>query len=249
MKKFSAIIAMLLCLCFCLCLGACNHAKFPPSSGSGNDMPMASPRIYPFDFDSYRDLKKSINKENKLYAELLDQGASDDTLGQFKAFVEKYQSQGMPVPHLNGKTAELRNKEGYSNISIYPVESYDFPCIFFHPYVTTGVNFYIRLLYLPDDVIEAQENPTASDIINALSPKPANTDNQEIRKESVYSQIYEQNIQLGDREVVALVREYKADSRNGILFLYDGWLVEVRCDPEIWTEQWFSTLTFEAYNR
>jgi len=38
--------------------------------------------------------------------------------------------------------------------------------------------------------------------------------------------------------------EYKEDTRSSIYFVYDELLVLVRCDLEVWDEQWFSNLSF-----
>ena len=88
--------------------------------GNADDSVSASPPyISSFDYDSFSEFKKAINKEKKLYAELSDMRASEEITANFKAFVEKYQSQGVIVPYWNGKEIELRNEEGFSNISFF----------------------------------------------------------------------------------------------------------------------------------
>ena len=59
-----------------------------------------------------------------------------------------------------------------------------------------------------------------------------------------HEKIYNQNIKLRDYEVEALIIEYKTDNRESIRFIYEGMLVEVRCDMDVWGEQWFSNLSF-----
>ena len=162
MKKF---VILLICLCLLLC--SCNGV-YPPSHsthGNADDGVSASPPyISPFYYDSFSDFKKAINKEKKLYAELSDMRASEEITANFKAFVEKYQSQGVIVPYWNGEKIELRNEEGFSNISFFPSEAYNRPCIFFHPKVSTGENLYIHISYIPEDIIKSQENLTASEV-------------------------------------------------------------------------------------
>ena len=101
MKKFATIIAMLLYLCLC----ACSNVESPATSSNDPDPPE---HIDPFCYDSLSDFKKSISKEEELYAELSKEGAKSETIEAFKAFVEKYQSQNIIVPHLNGKVFDNR---------------------------------------------------------------------------------------------------------------------------------------------
>lgn len=230
--------AILTLICLCLLLCACNNGTV--STPSSNSASPSSGRIYPFRYDSFSDLEKAINNEKKLYAELSDMRASDEITANFKSFAEKYQSQGVIVPYWNGKEIELQNEEGFSNISFFPSELYNRPCIFFFPKVSTGENLYIHISYIPEDIIKSQENLTASEVKKALSPNSANIDNLGDK----HKNIYEKTIRLADREVTALVIEYKEDKRNSTYLVYDDLLVEVRDNPEVWDEEWFSALSF-----
>ena len=57
--------------------------------------------------------------------------------------------------------------------------------------------------------------------------------------------IFERQIKLSDREVTALVCEYNDDPRCNIAFVYGEMLVEVKCKTEVWSDEWFSGLSFE----
>ena len=57
------------------------------------------------------------------------------------------------------------------------------------------------------------------------------------------------NIKLKNREVMALVYEYKNDNRDSINFVYNDLLVEVRCDTQVWNEQWFAGLSFDGTDK
>jgi hypothetical protein len=109
--------------------------------------------------------------------------------------------------------------------------------------VSTGENFYIKITYLPDVILESETSPTASEVIKKISPSSPNVNN--VGKG--YEKIYNQNIKLRDYEVEALIIEYKTDNRESIKFIYKGMLVEVRCDMDLWDEQWFSELSFGAF--
>lgn len=234
MRRFTMIIAALLCLCLC----ACNNGTV--STPSSNSASPSSGRIYPFRYDSFNDLEKAINNEKKLYSELSDMRAGEATIDNFKSFIEKYQSQGIIVPFWDGSEIELRNREGFSNVSFFPSEEYDQPCIFFHPKVSTDENLYIKIAYIPEDILKSQKNQTASEVIKTLSPNSPNVNN----LGDLHKNIYEKTIRLAEREVIALVIEYKDDKRNSTYFVYDDLLIEVRDNPEVWNEEWFSALSF-----
>lgn len=246
MKKYVEIIAVLLCLCLCLCLCACNNK--PPKAHNATDISANAPDqpvIFPFHYDSLIDFKNSLCKEETLYAELSEKGVKSETVDEFKVFVEKLRSKNIIVPYLNGEVIELRNEEGYSGIALFASELYGLPWIFYHPSVSTSENFYIKITCLPDNIIGMQKNTTASDVIKELSPNSPNINNLGTQHEKIYNQ----KIKLSDREVTALVCEYKTDNRNSIIFIYDGFLVEVRCDPQVWNAQWFSSLSFDSFDK
>lgn len=236
MKKFLAVISAILCLC----LGACNANNSPDTPGDNPSSPLG----YPFSFDSLADFQNAVNEEENLYAEVSEMNYNQKTKDNFKVFVQKLKAQGIPVPYLNGQVIEFRNKEEFSDISLYALERYDLPCIFYHPAVATGENLYITFSYLPDSILETQEKLTASEARKILAPNSANIGNLGEQHKSIYNQ----KIQLADREVTALVIEYKTDNRNSSIFVYDDLLVEVRNNPEVWTDAWFSTLSFASFD-
>ncbi len=126
---------------------------------------------------------------------------------------------------------------------VYLFYAYGLPCIFYRPSVSTGENYYIKITYLPDE-IAGQKDKTVSEIIKELSPNAPNLDN----LGNQHNNIYEQEITLADRDVMALIYEYKNDSRNSTIFVYDDVIVEVRSNPNEWTKQLFSDLSFGALN-
>ena len=203
-----------------------------------------NPTLYPLEYESISDLREAVIRNNgaDIYKEFSEQGATSEQLDKITFFIEKLSSQNNAVPNLDGKMIELRNKEGFTNISLYASEAYGLPCIFYHPSVSTGENYYIKITYLPDE-IASQNNKVASEIIKELSPNAPNLDN----LGNQHNNIYEQEITLADREVTALVYEYKNDSRNSTIFVYDDLLVEVRGNPDVWSALWFSNLSFVSF--
>ena len=203
-----------------------------------------NPTLYPLEYESISDLREAVNRKNgaDIYKEFSEQGATSEQLDKITFFIEKLSSQNNAVPCLDGKMIELRNKEGFTNISLFASEAYGLPCIFYHPSVSTGENYYIKITYLPDE-IAGQNDKTVSEIIKGLSPNSPNVNNLGNQHKS----IYEQTLNLADREVTALIYEYKNDSRNSTIFVYDDLLVEVRGNPDVWSAPWFSNLSFGSF--
>lgn len=236
MKRFTAaMIAMLLCSCLCAC-GDSGASTMTSGDVTPPDY------IYPFCYDSPSLLKEAMSSDGELYDELSRKGAGSEIIDGFGTFIEKYKSQGMIVPFMNGKEIEFRDEEGYSNISVFPSEAYGLPWVIFYPSVPTGENFYIKLTCLPDSIVKTQNSPTASEAIKIISPDSPNINNVGEQHERIYDRVTE----LEDRKVTAMVVEYKTDKMNSIFFVYGEMLVEVRCDPAVWDAKWFSCLSFES---
>ena len=267
MKKQITILITVLFLTLCSCDSitdfknstnddaATSTSDLTPNTSSGNvdgsgtgttldDVVSNEPPsyIYPEKFDSLAELKSSLSKKNEeaFYAKYADMGLPRTQLDALTSFVTKLQSQKICIPYIDGKEITLRNREGLSNISLYVSERYDLPWIYFHPQVSNGENYFIKVTYLPDDILTASKNPVASEVIKILSPNSANIGNLGTQHEKIYNQ----KIQLKDCEVTALVCEYKNDSRNSTIFVYEDLLVEIRSNPTVWDSQWFSTLSF-----
>lgn len=246
MKKFVTIIfAIMLCLGMCACSDIDNPSDAGINSSPNNTASPNNAVIRPLTYYSLNDLKSSISQKNesKMYEKLEEDGIGKENIEKMKYFVRELQSHNITVPYLSGKVIQFRNREGFSNISLYASELYRLPWIFYHPSVSTGENFYIKIAYIPDSVLNKQKNPTASEVIKELSPGSPNIDIIGDQHKSIYNQ----NIRLEDREVTALVIEYKKDSRNSTIFVYDDLLIEVRSDPEVWGTQWFAALSFDGF--
>ena len=46
-----------------------------------------------------------------------------------------------------------------------------------------------------------------------------------------------------------MVIEYKTDSRSSMVFVYEDLLIEIRSNPEVWSEQWLSILSFDIASK
>lgn len=241
MKRILSILFVLL-----LCLSA--------FAGCGDSFDLHG---NPMDIDGTPDLANatfSFNTYDEMLSAFLtyDTNKSSYTIQDYKfmlgeaytSFLEKIEAnRSVPQPMLDNKSITYRNKEGFSNITFFVNELYGLPWIWYFPTVSTGENFYIAITYLPDG--ERQRNMAASEVIKELSPNSANIDNLGNQHESICNR----QISLGDREVTALIIEYKEDTRDSIFFVYEDLLVMVRCNSDVWSDQWFSTLSFDTISK
>ena len=241
MKRIlSLLISLLLCVfAFAGCGDLSDSHDNPSDIDATPDLANAS-----FNFNTYDEMLSAFLT--------YDSNKSSYTIQDYKlmlgeaytGFLAKIEAnRSVPQPMLDNKSITYRNKEGFSNITFFVNELYGLPWIWYFPTVSTGENFYIAITYLPDG--ERQRNMTASEVIKELSPNSANIDNLGKQHENICNR----QIALGDREVTALVIEYKEDTRDSIFFVYEDLLVMVRCNSDVWSDQWFSTLSFDTISK
>ncbi len=203
----------------------------------------ASPGIYQttFDFDSYKEMIKDFRKYDISKSSYTIQDLKAVMGEPYSEFVDRVKAdKSFPQPMIDGNPIPYRNEEGFSNITFFVSELYGLPWISYYPEVSTGENFFIKITYLPES-IEIKNAPTASAVIKSFSPNSPNVNNLGTQHKS----IYERKIKLRDREVTALICEYKDDPRNNTVFVYGDLLVEIRSNPEVWGDEWLSALSFE----
>ncbi len=193
-----------------------------------------------FSFDSYKDMIKAFFNDDTNSSSAIQELKKhmDESYTHFVDSVNTDKS--FPQPFIDNKPITYRNKEGFSNITFFVNELYELPWIWYFPHVSTGENLYISMTYLQDS--EKQRNMTASEVIKKLSPDSANIDNLGTQHENIYNK----QMKLNDREVTALVMEYKEGTRDSIFFVYDDFLVHITYNSEVWSEQWFSSLSFKS---
>ena len=243
MKKLYCLVFIVACLLLCSCNPNSTDTIIHESVG-GDDHSYSpnSPNSVSVEFNSFDDLQKALNlqNENALYSYFLRQGIESKQLDNVQIFVNTIRMCNNIVPYLDRDIIELRNEDGFSNITLFSAEKYGLPCIFIHPKVSNGDNLYITITCIPEVFLGGQEPITASALIMKMAPTYPNIDN----FGSYCKNVYNTSVVLRDREVNALVYEYKNSNRNSTLFVYDNLLVEVRHDPKVWGEEWFSALSF-----
>lgn len=243
MKKI-LVLTTFICIFLCACG---TNTPFETSHTESSDELPTSPLFDPLEFDSFEELKNAVDPQNEkeLYSYFSNQHAGNKQIEAIKNMVKSIQLYDNIVPCVDGSAVELRGEEGFSNITLFAVEKYGLPCVFLHPKVSNGDNLYITITYIPDEILSNRKDATASDIIKTMSPQYPNIDNVGDKCRNVYNTA----IKLSDREVTALVYEYKNDDRNSTIFIYDNLIVEVRNDPEIWDLSWFASLSFGGFDK
>ena len=212
-----------------------------PTKGESSGPQSSVPGLHEttFYFDSYEDMIEALTVELKSESV---HSLKDDLGEDYTYFLDRVNEEGsFPRPMLHGEPIEYRNRNGFQNITFFVHELYGLPWVWYYPKTSNGSNHMICITYLPED-IRKHEGITASEVIKQLAPNGPNVGN--VNKN--YEDIYNKKLKLADREVTALVLDPKDDTRDFTFFVYDDMLIKVTSDPEVWSEEWFSELSFEV---
>ncbi len=231
MKKLFIILSIFLIMCSFL---GCTKKIENTNDKSGNNPQESSPIYEDYDFDTYDDFKEwfKVAKE-----EIKD----DETTPLFEQFVDNVASEKMKIyaPYIEGIPMELRNREGFSNITLMVKELYSRPRIYYHN-VFDGYQITIgQTHYLESDIVNVD---SCSETIKSIAPNAPNIDN--YQNFESYKNIYEQQYETASGNISAIVCELK-NSNNVIVFLvYDDVLIDIEGDSDVLTEDFFKKLEF-----
>ena len=146
------------------------------------------------------------------------------------------------VTAVDGNACELRNKEGFSNISLMTAELYNLPWIWYHCKVNDA-DVDVKLAY--HSIIESSELNSAKtyyEVLKMIAPDAPNPDN--YAKFESYQKIYESEITLAnDKKVVAMISEL-TNSNVYVMFNYEGKLVSAYANKDAL----FITVLIVLYN-
>ncbi|MCL1816477.1 MAG: hypothetical protein FWG43_02605 [Clostridiales bacterium] len=141
------------------------------------------------------------------------------------------------APYYQGREMVYWNREGVSNITLFVSDSFRKPSILYHGKFdivnigNTNINFYVK--YYDEALLEEANEKGASWLINQLDPTAVNPHNYRDHY-SDNTTVYEQEIQLGDRYVTAMIIDHSQGAMGPALiiyFVYDDILVCVDCHP------------------
>ncbi|WP_303804441.1 hypothetical protein [Ruminococcus flavefaciens] len=218
-----------------------DEKSFPKSSSSVTIQ--TPPDYYSYLFESYNELSSTlIKRDSIMLADLNDYGELfNRTVSAFEnGIIDLY------VPVIDGNVCDLRNKDGFSNISMMTAELYNLPWIWYHCKVSDS-DLEIKLAY--PSIIENDELNSAKTYCEALkiiAPDAPNPDN--YPKYESYQNIYESEILLAnDTTVIAMISEIKNSSKVYVMFNYDGMLVSIYADNEILSETFWHSFALAKY--
>ena len=241
MKKI-LIYILVLCILSSV-LYSCNDPDKNISKLSGEiEKPLDQ---HSYNFNSYNELvqaltKKTSSKYSTLRIEQGDYGtAYQNTLAKFANGDIK-----VAIPQIDESEMILQNKDGYSKITLFTCELYCLPWIWYHC-VVNDQKVTVRVSYL-DAIynVENSQNTTYAQILKSIAPGGAPSPENYQKYES-YKSIYEKNIVLNDgTSVTAMISELKNDSNVYVSFYYDGLLIVLYGDGELFSDIFWSSFSF-----
>jgi len=232
-----------------ICLTACSSKKIPAdlySNGISDsqyaaDMPYKSFR-YNSSLELYTGLRdfevhilQEINDvENKYIEDTRSKThitEAEEINGIFGNMRNKLLSENtVMVPYYRGEEIPYGNLEGSTNIAVFASENHRKPHILYNgQFDCGGINFFIQ--YYDKNLLDEANQKGASWLISQINPDAVNIYNYEkifAKTEYKYVTVYEKEIRLSDRDVLAMVHDVTIDENLRILsiyFVYDDILV------------------------
>lgn len=246
-KALSGLLgALLLFLC------ACSQDAASESSPGASDSPEildSSPcdttgAVYPVQYASVDELLKGLaDGYSEEFLNSVEQSEGADNRGNFRGFIEYVREEGaVYVPYFDDMSIALERDGSYSIISVSPVDMYGQPCIFFSLPRTGKISFIKTVCLgaaLSDEIIAESNEKGVTWLIDQLDPSA---------KENFAANIeslYEEEITLKDRTLLAQFEQFKGDERIRISFVFDDMLISVWGLPEALGAEWLARLDFK----
>ena len=206
-----------------------SHLQTPPETNS-------------YLFDSYNALSDALTKpdssiiaDSNNYGELFNKTVS--------AFNNK--TIDLYIPSVDGNACALRNKEGFSNISVMTAELYNLPWIWYHCKVNDN-DVDVKIAY--HSIIENAELNSAKtyyDVLKLIAPDAPNPDN--FAKFESYLNIYESEINLANGKKADAMISETTNNKVYVMFIYEGKLISVYADKDTLSESFWSSFSLVKY--
>ncbi len=234
MKKLFYLLVTTLCITFLLT--GCQAKEKTDSEGSNS---MLSIEKTPFHFDTYEELAAFFTSDNSsenalAYSETKIYGAEFETLVN-NILTGKTT---IRIPYFAGQPFPIRDLKGYAKVSLFPYELYEKPVFWYHCRID-GQDVGIKIMHLSESVTEYAKDHLCSEVIRSIYPSAVNIDNYQQLNPN-YRVIYEQPLQLADREASAMFCEVYDEERVRVFFAYDDVLVLVITKPDVMTNDFWS---------
>lgn len=249
MLKRTQICMLALCI-ISVILCSCNHSNqniSEETNGKLSGVIEAPPDQQSYGFNSYQDLVQAMTQKNSSRFSMLRE--NQDIYGTvYQNTLSKFTNADIKVaiPQVNGNAMPLQNKDGYDNITLMTSDLYNLPWIWYHC-VVNNQRVDVRVSYL-DAIynIESDQKTTYTQILKSIAPDAPSPEN--YKKYESYNIIYEKNIVLKDGvTVTAMISEIKDSSKVYVMFYYDGLLISLYGDGELFSESFWKSFSI-VYN-
>lgn len=255
MKKLLIFILVLCISCTVLC--ACNNSdntdedllsEGKKDNDSNTSLVLETPPMYTtYSFDSYQDVIQALTKKSSREFSILRK--EQENCGKvYQRTLSKFASAEIKVavPQINGNPIPIRDKDGYAKVDFLTSELYNLPWLWYHCVVENrdlDVKFsYLRVLG-NSEVNSATSYYKVQQLIAPDAPSPENYNEFES-----YKVIYEKEITLKDGiTVTALVSELKRNEKSYVDFYYDGMLISLKGDNELFTDAFWRSFSIAKY--
>ena len=252
-KVFLTVLLFTFTLTFCSCQtqkpGDDESESLTVSSVSqGNTLVNVEPQEHTsYSFASYDELYRILTGRNTGLSDTLSsESVNYGTV--YTATLSSLTTGSIQVvaPQVNGKPVDLRNQEGYANITLMTNELYNLPWIWYHCRVN-GYDLSVRVAY-PEVLNNVQVNSanTCREVLAVIAPDAPSPDN--YQQYSAYQNIYERELTIaGGERVTAMVSELKDSDQVYVQFYQDGMLVVLYSDADLFTDSFWMSFCVADY--
>ena len=252
-EVFLTVLLFIFALTFCSCQtqkpGDDESESLTASSVSqGNTLVNEEPEEHTsYSFTSYEELYRTLTGGNTgLSGTLTSESVNYGTV--YTATLSSLTTGSIQVvaPQVNGKPVDLRNQEGYANITLMTNELYNLPWIWYHCTVN-GYDLSVRVAY-PEVLNNVQVNSanTFCEVLAVIAPDAPSPDH--YQQYSAYQNIYERELTMaGGEQVTAMVSELKDSDQVYVQFYQDGKLVVLYADADLFTDSFWMSFCVADY--
>lgn len=218
-------------------LGTQPFVNAETEGGAGYDCYGSYPPHSPIYFSSHEEYIAFFQEK----AEQMPEHISDS----MKAYIQtvRNEQQTLMIPHYRGKPVALRDKEGYSTITVMDRELYYFTWTWFY---TEEDHVTIKLSKLSPEDSALAGMTSCSEFISAIWPTAPNIDNYQ-EKEN-YTLIYEDDAVINGVAKSILIRQTKSGEEY-ISFTTDGYLVIITAPLGTITKEWLCDFSLAAFSK
>ena len=236
MKKQIMSVAILI-LAVTLC--ACNTA----GSSSGDCEPVGQTTYY---LTSYEEFEQVFDKEQSVDLREQIEREKSEYGQQYEAFMDGMLAKGdVMTPFIDGEKMQLMDmQEEYLKVAIMTSERYGLPWFFFNCSYS-GQHVIVKMTSPQEIGIQGlSQDMDASEVVYCIDPDALNVHNhRKLKFRGV--KVYEQELQLKNGTVTAMIQEYTDHEWLWVTFYYKEALVAVRADASLLSDEFWASFDID----